>query len=99
MANYRVLDVDLTSARDRSVLFQRDTQIANVVILEFTAGTDFQLHFGQSPAIPIKAQGEEWRLCPAENDGVFMTHGAQPGLSVKLLVSFGSAPLTLQGVS
>lgn len=91
MADYRVETFDLTLVGNRREIVSRNVVVGNVFVLTFIGGTNLSLHFGQRAGIPINSQGLDFRPCPEENDGVFITHTAQPGVTVTLLIGLGEA--------
>jgi hypothetical protein len=97
MANaYRVVTVDLTNARDRGEIIPRDVGVTNILILTLSAGAAISLHVGEREAIPVPGAGFTLDdLCPPENKGIFLTHLAQPGLTVQIFFSFGGISAAL----
>ena len=86
MADYTVRNIDLSLASQRRELIDRATLIGNVFIVSMPAGAVFSLHFGQHDGIPIPNGGLDLVPCPEENDGLYITNPAQPGVSVTLLI-------------
>lgn len=89
MADYRIETLDLSLVADRREIVSPNTEIGNVAILAFTLGSDLQLHFGQRQPIPVASSLLDFVPCPPENQGLFITHAAQPGVSATLLIGFG----------
>lgn len=95
MADYRVEVIDLSLAANRKELVSRNTLIGNVAFLVFPAGTDLQIHFGQQAGIPVTKALLDFRPCPEENDGLYITHSAQPGVSVTVLIGLGGGEIAV----
>lgn len=96
MADYRIIPVDLTAALDRSQIVPNNNKIYNVSVLTLPAGASLQLHFGQRQGIPV-VEGDEMgdpQGCAIENDGLFVTAPAQPGVVAQLYVGMSSAEVT-----
>lgn len=93
MANYRIIDVDLTAARTRRPIDGgnglRDTSVDNISVLTYPAGAIVQLHLGESgQGIDItQALQNIEQIC--EDGGIFVTNPAQPGVIVRVMLSFG----------
>lgn len=92
MANaYRVVQLDLTTARDRGEVIPRDVGVTNILVIAQPAGAVVSLHVGEREGIPVPGAGFTLDdLCPPENKGIFVTNPAQPGVVVTFFFSFGA---------
>jgi hypothetical protein len=90
MSEYAVIPLDLSTARDAVEVVSRGKSITDVAVRALPAGATLALHFGEGKAaIPILGAGDALECCPAENDGLYATNVAQPGVIASVLVSFG----------
>jgi len=100
MANpYRVLSIPLDNAADRQELVGRYLRIQNLTVLDLPSPgvTEFSIHLGQRQAIPIVDQGFRMdQICPPEENGLFGSWPAQPGVTVRLYVGFGRAQAVVE---
>jgi hypothetical protein len=95
MVPYRVLTIDLTTARNRENIVLRDTIVEAVCILDAPGGLGCSIGFGASgDMIPLTTQGQTFAMCPGENDGVFFTNPAGAG-SLRLLISYAQGPVSI----
>ena len=97
MANaYRVVSVDLGTARDRIPVIPRDVGVTNILVLAMSAGAVASLHVGEREGIPLSGAGFTLDdICPPENKGIFVTNPAQPGLTLLMFFSFGAIAAAL----
>lgn len=96
MASYRVLNIDLTAARDRAEIIERDVGVTDITVLELPAGASASIALGPRPLIPLVQGQEIIDICPAETEALFLTNVAQPGVTMDLYVSFEGARVTLE---
>lgn len=91
MSAYKLFTFDLATPRDKRPIGDRATPVSTVAVIQLPAGTSAFLRFGQgNDDIPLLNQGMEFRPCPTEKDGVYLTNSAGGG-DLKLLVSFEEA--------
>lgn len=95
MADYRVITVDLTTARtpNDAPIVERNVEIFSVTVLRMPAGSAASLHFGPRQGIPL-SEGVEFSDptgCVIEDQGIFMSHAAQSGVTLDLYVGFSGA--------
>lgn len=89
MSDYAVLTLDLTAARDAIEIVSRSKSVSDVAVRALPAGATLAVHFGEGKAaIPILGAGDALEACPPENEGIYVTHPAQPGVTAQILVSF-----------
>lgn len=91
MADYRIVPVALDNGGDKQQVVEANVSITNVTVIALAPGASLSLHFGQRAGIPVQ-QGFEFsdeRGCPIENDGLFATFPAQPGVTAQLYVGAG----------
>lgn len=88
MSQYKLREFDLATVRDRQVIYDRAVPIATLAVMQLPGGAAASLRFGQgNDDIPLLNQGMEFKPCPAERDGVYLTNPAGAG-TLKLLISF-----------
>lgn len=88
MSQYKLREFDLAVVRDKIAIYDRAIPIATVAVIQLPAGASTALRFGQgNDDIPLLNQGMEFKPCPPERDGVYLTNPAGAGI-LKLLVSF-----------
>lgn len=88
MSAYKIREFDLAAARDKALIYDRQVPVATVSVIQLPAGAVVSLRFGQgSDDVPLLNQGMEFKPCPPERDGVYLSNPVGGGI-VKLLVSF-----------
>lgn len=89
MADYKVVRLDLSAAREHEEILSRHVSVASVALLSLSVGATLDLHVGNSkPGIPLaEARGIAFDMEPPEEYGLFVTNAAQVGTAV-LLISY-----------
>lgn len=101
MANYRIISLDLTTARTRAPIDGgqgfRDAYVDNISILSFPVGAILSLHLGESGDAIALSQTLQNIEDICEDGGIFVTHPAQPGTIVQIMLSFGGGGARVTG--
>jgi hypothetical protein len=86
---YDVIDFDLSTRRDKEPIgTTRGNPVATVVVIRLPAGADVSIIFGQGQLWPLLNQGMQFKLCPPERNGAFLTNPVGGGI-LTLGVSYG----------
>lgn len=87
---YRVLNFDLTVARDREVIpVSRNNSVTEVQVLSLPNGAAVQVHIGEGrDGIPLSPTVVAYDICPGEPTGIFLTNVVQGG-TLTLRLDFG----------
>lgn len=91
---YKVVSLDLTQARDAAPIEATVQRVVRAITaVTWPAGALARIRIGDKSAedIPIRAEGAAFDLSDyPTNRGIFISHAAQPGVTVELL--FGYEP-------
>ncbi len=89
-SDYRVINVDLGTARDLdSEPILKDTTVSAVWIDDVSAGAVASIRIGKRDPLTVKSAGQSYEVQPPEEVSVGVANAAQPGLFVKVAVGFG----------
>lgn len=87
MAEYVVIQHDMTDAQDHHEIVAAQQPVSSIALLDLPAGAQIDLQIGEGRRIPLTAPIGINNLCPPETRGVFVTHAAQVG-AVATFVAF-----------
>ncbi len=94
---YSVVTQSLAAALDRLVVVPAFKKVSSVTVIGLPFGASVSLHIGQrSDAVPLLAQGVEFKCCPAVESGIAVTCAAQGG-NLVLLVTYGESAIDVTG--
>lgn len=90
MAEYDVVEVPLDAKHAQQLVSStRGQPVGYVTVIALPLNADVGLHFGSGgKKWPLKNQGQFFKICPAERDGVYVTSEVAAG-NVVLGISFG----------
>jgi len=86
-SDYRIVEVDLATARDRDAVL-KDVTVASLFVDDLTPGASAFIHIGQRDPITAK-DGRAFEMDPPEEIAISVTNTAQPGNVLKIGVGFG----------
>ncbi len=98
MSDYKRIVLPLDTPRDTPTELDgtRNRPIATVQAAQVPAGSVAALHFGPgTDPWPIANQGLQWKPCPMERGGLFVTNLAGGG-EIVLMVTFGGGAVEVE---
>lgn len=91
---YEVKNLSLVTARTSFPIVALGPQVEGVTVLGIPVGVLAYIRMGSAgDDIPLLTQGQEFKMCPPNSDGVFLTNPASAG-TLSLLVSYGELSVT-----
>lgn len=95
-SRYQLLTLDLSVGRDRTPVLPATQAGAVATVNAQLVPNAAQIHFGQGGEPLRLIQGKDYRLCPSETDGVFISNVASSGFLV-LSVSYEGGAIEING--